>query len=454
MIQINKHMIPFFVADRQMSLRIIKGLPLQDYPNATIGIMAHANTSLNFQEALGQYPCENFDYCDAVGGPCQYQDNIENCPARNYILSHTVKMCDSGIFTKEGATLNYQEMFEAYERMDVEYGIMIDVFQDPQATLVSAEEALEFYEPYRDTFNLVGVAHGLTVEEYFECYRGLRELGFTHIAVGGLLRRVEETVRYAQVRDEAFMYEVLDAIRDEFPDDWLFALGSFHPDRLAEFQARDVWGDYKGWIFQYKKRDEVLNPLLDSFASNHLAHFEAETAETIADKLAELQNIIAIRTELIDEQKTLNQRLNQGKRTLRALLNTLYGQILNDAPDIATKFQNLTTHGLLKPNEVDFVYFASLRLNIQNTEQGRQLSENIHSNRNLKETIKYLDKLIERANNSLVKAVFKFRAADIEFPQAIQEACAAIVDIVQKSEQEHRLQQVRHKMADEILGVL
>ncbi len=104
-----------------MSLRIIKGLPLQQYPDAKIGIMAHANTSQNFQEALQKYPCEDLNYCDAVSGPCQFPDNICACPFRDHILSHTIKMCDSGIFTKEGATLSYQQLFEAYEGMDVEY---------------------------------------------------------------------------------------------------------------------------------------------------------------------------------------------------------------------------------------------------------------------------------------------------------------------------------------------
>ena len=37
--------IPFFVADRPMSLRLLKSLPLQNYPNVRIGIMAHANSS-------------------------------------------------------------------------------------------------------------------------------------------------------------------------------------------------------------------------------------------------------------------------------------------------------------------------------------------------------------------------------------------------------------------------
>ncbi|MCI0530064.1 MAG: hypothetical protein L0Y56_21690, partial [Nitrospira sp.] len=370
---------------------------------------------------------------------------------RQYILNHTIKICDSGIFTREGATLSYREMFEAYKRMGVEYGIMIDVFQDAQATLISAREALEVYEPYRDTFNLVGVAHGLTVEEYLECYRGLRELGFTYIAVGGLLHRVEETVRYTQVRDEDFMYEVIGTIRAEFPDDWLFALGCFHPGRLQEFQARNVWGDYKGWIFQYRKRNEMLTPLLSTFALNHLTHLEGET---LIDQIAGLQDTIERRNETIERQETLSQQLNQGKRTLRALLRTLHQQVINSVPELANRFGMLTTHGLLKPNEENLVYTMLQRLNIDNTDQARHITVNIRQNRDLKETINDLDRQIEQTNESLIHFVDRLRTDYVELPHEIYEACATILDIVQETEQEHRLQQVRQKMSEEILNLL
>src|SRR5713101_254012 len=157
--------IPFFVADRPMSLRALKGLPLQAYPNASIGIMAHANTSQNFQQIFHAYPCDNLDYCDAVDGPCQHKNNIDGCHVRRHILSHTIKMCDSGIFTLKGATLTHEQLFNTYKRMGVKFGIMIDVFRDSQKTLESAKEALQFYEPFKDDFILVGVAQGKDVEE-------------------------------------------------------------------------------------------------------------------------------------------------------------------------------------------------------------------------------------------------------------------------------------------------
>src|SRR5579875_2571711 len=254
--------IPFFVADRPMSLRLLKGLPLQEYPDVQIGIMAHANTTESFQHAFRKYPCEDLDFCDAIGGPCQYKGNIDACPLRSHILKHTVKMCDSGIFTREGATLTYEQLFEAYIRMDVKYGIIIDVFRNPEETLKSAKEALEVYKgfrerilashPEKEIFALVAVAQGKNVDQYLQNYADLKNLGYTYIAVGGLLHKIENSARFTKVHSEEVMDDVLKKLRKKYPGDWLFALGCFHPNRLDKFRALDIWGDYKGWIFQYK----------------------------------------------------------------------------------------------------------------------------------------------------------------------------------------------------------
>jgi hypothetical protein len=50
-------------------------------------------------------------------------------------LSHTIKMRNAAIFTREGATLAYEQLSDVYTRMDVEYGTRIDVFVDPPKRL-------------------------------------------------------------------------------------------------------------------------------------------------------------------------------------------------------------------------------------------------------------------------------------------------------------------------------
>lgn len=345
-------MIPFFVADRPMSLRIIKGLNLLDYPDVSIGIMAHANTSQNFQKALQQYPCEKFDYCDAVRGPCQYQDNIFNCPFRERIVNQTIKMCDSGIFTREGATLTYEELFKAYKRMGVKYGIMIDVYQESQATLTSAKKALEIYKLDNYSFHLVAVAQGTSIEEYLDCYAGLKQLGFQHIAVGGLLRRDKNTVRFARVRNQELMFDVLSKLRQQYSNDWLFALGCFHSSRLTKLKELNVWADYKGWIFQYNKRNQTLDSHLKEFISNHLEYLDLQE---VSNHVSKLQEIIDERNNLVNIHQNLSQQIYKERRNFRAAMGALYQELQKQIPDKAAKFSNLTTRGLLGDEEKDLL---------------------------------------------------------------------------------------------------
>jgi hypothetical protein len=83
-------------------------------------------------------------------------------------------------------------------------------------------------------------------EEYAECYAQLQKLGFEHIAVGGLLKRRENTVRYANVRSNRLLEDILKMIREGFDPDWLFAFGAFHPGRIPLFKEHGVWGaDYR-----------------------------------------------------------------------------------------------------------------------------------------------------------------------------------------------------------------
>jgi hypothetical protein len=443
--------VPFFVADRPMSLRLLKGLPLQKYPGVRIGIMAHANTTASFQEAFRQYPCDNLGHCDAVEGPCQYTDDIPKCPARQYILNHTVKMCDSGIFTREGATLTYDQLFEAYDRMRVEYGIMIDVFRDPHATLESAEAALQAYEPFKGSFKLVSVAQGISVEDYLDCYARLKRLGFDYIAIGGLLRRRKNTVRFPYVRSQEFMFEVLGELRERYPDDWLFALGCFHPGRLPSLMGWNVWADYKGWIFQYKKRNESLDTHLEMFVSNHLEHLGEQE---FTDQVSTLLRIIALRNSVMTRQRNLSQQLVSGRRTLRAALSSLYQELQGAMPEMVTRFRDLTTHGLLDDGEEKLVGEALQSLGRQDSKEANRILENIHTNRDLKRQIKSAEDRTNRINTLLASWIIRFTAMDAHLSEETYRLSTTIASLIKRTEREHRFKQVRTKMAEEILALL
>lgn len=241
-----QQLIPFCVADRPISLSIIKGVTLGT--GLKIGIMSQAaTTSEAFKKFFASYPYRT----DVI------YSNGE--PTDQAIRSRTVKMADSGIFGKKGCTLTYDELYRAYRLMKTEYGIIIDVFGDCDKTLESAKEALKEYDEEKNKFNLVAVAQGETVDQYLRCYEKLKEMGYSYIALGGLLRKRKNTVRYAHVRGGTFLDKLLKQVREKFDPDWLFLLGVFHPKRIELFKEYGVWGsDCKGWIFNYLKREEVI----------------------------------------------------------------------------------------------------------------------------------------------------------------------------------------------------
>lgn len=253
-------MIPFFVVDRQASLRILQGSGLEQY-DIKVGLMSHANTSTNFQEFFSLYPCVNTEYCEVIEGNCPYEKRIECCQKGTAIKERILKMCDSGIFQKNGCSFNYSELFAIYEKMKPKYGIMIDYLKQKDKTLNSAKDALKEYTKGKYSFGLVGVAQGETLEEYIECYNELKKMGYSCIAIGGLIVKTN-SVRYVRVGNEQLMSETLSTLRGKNPRDWLFALGCYHPRRHDLFHKLGIFGsDYKGWIFNYDRgRKKTKDP--------------------------------------------------------------------------------------------------------------------------------------------------------------------------------------------------
>jgi len=241
---------PFFVADRQASLRILSGLDIPD--GKRIGIMTHANTFRPFKDALSKFPCFDQNNCGVVDGPCPYDGDITLCEKGTRLRDNRVIICDSGVFQRKGCKIEYSDLFDEYERMGVDYGIIIDVLKDKGATLISAKKAMDEYLKKPRPFNLIGVAQGTTPEEYLDCYKRLQDLNYKNIAIGGMLRRKEKSARYVAVRNESVLKEILSTIRDYDSNGWLFALGCYSPKRHSTFLQYSIFGsDYKGWIFQY-----------------------------------------------------------------------------------------------------------------------------------------------------------------------------------------------------------
>lgn len=309
--------IPFFVVDRPMSLRLLESCGIKNVP-FKVGLMGNANTTKEFQEKF-----------------------------RNFNGTNIVKMADSGVFTKHGAkSPNYRHLFDTYVNMGTEYGIIIDIIKDKKATLRKAKEAMITYkkEGYDKKFGLVGVAQGKTVDDYVECYKELKKMGFNHIAIGGLLKKRENTARYVHVRDEDFIEEVVGAIRKDYPDDWIFLLGAYSPNRQHRFDNMGIFGaDFKGWILNYDppetRIDEIEEKLrrIEKTLKSRKDRRSLRRAKVIAvrtkpksmkhaaaiDKLASLRLIIGKRVkdkiylELVKEQAMLRSSDEDDRRQKR-----------------------------------------------------------------------------------------------------------------------------------------
>ena len=214
-------LIPFFVADRPASLLILKGIMLR-HPDVKVGIMSHAFTSKNFWQMFSDYPYKlNLLYENP------YFLNEEVILAQNLI-----KIADSGVFTRNGCTIDYKELFARYNQLGVEFGVIIDILKDSSETIQSAMKGLRIYKRDKQKyhFKLIAVAQGKTMDEYLKCYEKLQQQ-FEYVAIGGLLKKSENSARYVRVQDEQFMHDVLTAIKKDFSPEWIFPLGCYHPSR-------------------------------------------------------------------------------------------------------------------------------------------------------------------------------------------------------------------------------
>ena len=263
--------IPHFVADRPMSLRILSGLDLVNHP-VKIGLMTQASTSKPFRKTFSKFPCIDQQYCGVVDGLCPYDGNLKKCVKGQAVKEAFTTISDSGVFTKEGGIMDYHDLFERYDEMNVERGIMLDVLGEKDETIESAKRAMEIYQSKERKFKLVGVAQGKTPEEYVYCYDQLKKMGFEEIAIGGLLTKRKNTVRYV-FTNNGNISKIVNAIKAEWPDDRCFALGVYNPRRHELLESLGVnAADYKGWIFQYKRRfDDPIKHHIDRL--NQTRHF-------------------------------------------------------------------------------------------------------------------------------------------------------------------------------------
>lgn len=209
-------------------------------------------------------------------------------------------------------------------------------------------------------------------------------------------------MRFAKVRNQELMFDVLSKLHQQDSDDWLFALGCFHRSRLERLKELNVWADYKGWIFQYKKRNQTLNNYLKEFIFNHLKYLDIQE---VGNQLSKLQDTIDKRNNLVDIHNNLSEELHNGRRNFRAAIAVLYQELQIQIPNMAAKFSNLTTRGLLSKEEKRLVSEVLQSLGKRESEEAKLILENIQENRKLNEQIKDIENQLDKINNSLAKQI-------------------------------------------------
>jgi hypothetical protein len=188
---------------------------------------------------------------------------------------------DCGVFAKEDFEGTATDLFERYEKMNADYGLIPDVLGDRKATDDSISLRTRLWErgQPRWSFEPVAVAQGESPAEYANAYWDCYQMGADRIAIGGLLS-ADGNRSSGHATTTETLYEILEYIHAQIPhiweSSWTFALGCDHPRRRPRFASLGVQAaDSKRWLFQYDEnarpdRDEqLLNEVLQAAQSRN-----------------------------------------------------------------------------------------------------------------------------------------------------------------------------------------
>jgi hypothetical protein len=164
---------------------------------------------------------------------------------------------DCGAFSEDQFEGTLYELFDSYERMNADFGLIPDIIGERLETddLTALATRLWQRGQPRWSFEPVAVAQGETPKEYASAYWDCYMMGADRIAIGGLLSTSgNRSGGHATVSEGLF--DILRCIRKSHPkiwnDTWTFTLGCDHPRRRPRFDDFGVQaGDSKRWLFQY-----------------------------------------------------------------------------------------------------------------------------------------------------------------------------------------------------------
>ena len=355
-------MIPFFVADRPMSLNIIKSF-FVNHPGVKFGLMSHALVSESFRNLYAHFPC------DPSGCWLGTRTSIQSCDnplGAERLRESVIKAVDYGIFANH-PSMPYPKLFDIYEAMGANLGIMKDVFGDARRTWESAKRAVESYARKPRTFKLVLVAQGSSVDDYLWSMDRLAQFSGVELAIGGLLTRKVNSARYSSAGRIAHLDEVLSALRKAHPSRELFVLGCYHPKRHRLFAARSVFAsDYKGWIFNYEHRIDRLDNLHFELSELEAQHGTSQELARAARQRTYLGRQAAAARKAYATTKNENAQKSRAKAKHRAQLSKMLRRIsILDTQLLHTR--SVEANGKLPSSYYD--YLLAFRNTLNQTEQ-------------------------------------------------------------------------------------
>lgn len=196
---------------------------------------------------------------------------------------------DCGAFAQQDFDGSLTDLFDTYERMNADYGLIPDEISERVATDDSVATAIRFWRRAhpRWSFEPVPVAQGDTPLDYANAYWDCYQMGADRIAIGGLLE-TEGNRSSGHATGSNELFNIIQHIREHNPriwrETWTFALGCDHLRRRPRFSSLGVQAaDSNRWLFQYDENSSISRAdQLVSEVVQSLSYRDATLTEIVA----------------------------------------------------------------------------------------------------------------------------------------------------------------------------
>jgi DNA repair exonuclease SbcCD ATPase subunit len=193
-----------------------------------------------------------------------------------------------------------------------------------------------------------------------------------------------------------------------------------------------------------------MTPLLHQLTENHFGHWRY--ANIYNERVSLIHEMICRRKGEVERRAVLHKQLNDGRRRLRAELKNLHEELISLGHKDSGIIGKMSTYGLIAEAEKRRISEILNNIQIEHASErcGQEIIELIDDNREVKANIIDANAKLEMINQQLALAIRNL-CNITDLPHDIREHLSTILVIIERTEQEHRLTQVRHKIAATVL---